>query len=127
MMNAPVFRVQEAARGDHAIARRIAEAAAAIAGIACIGGALAAYQAWLDRHFLPSFLLPRDLYVRVETSVRAALAVVGVLCVLFVRPRLGAIVARAPARTLHVAIAALIALAASEPVLRHIHLQPAEW
>ena len=122
-----MLHVHEASYRERSTARRIAETAATIAGIACVGCAVAANQSWLDRHFLPSFLLPRDLYVRLETSGRIALAVAGVLFAFLVRPRLGRIAARAPAKVLHVTVAAVVAVGATEPVLRRIHLQPAEW
>ena len=44
----------------------------ALLGSALVVGALAANQAWLDRHFLPSFFLPREWYVSIETAVRLA-------------------------------------------------------
>src|SRR5439155_1326122 len=46
---------------------------------------------------------------------------------LVARPRVGRLVARAPAGALHVAIAAVVALGAGELVLRRAHLRPAEW
>src|SRR5205814_2917865 len=51
-----------------------AELMVAAAGLALVIGAGAANQRWLDRHFLPSFIVPRDVYVRIETIVRAAAA-----------------------------------------------------
>jgi hypothetical protein len=95
----------------------------AAALLAC---ALGANQSWLDRHFLPSFLIPREWYVRLETSVRIAMATIGGLLVL-AAPRVGRFAARTPAQTLHIAIATLLALAVSEPALRRAHLGPAEW
>src|ERR1041384_6692412 len=43
-----------------------------ILGLLLVGAAAAANQAWLDRHFLPSFLVSRLAYVRLETGDRAA-------------------------------------------------------
>ena len=43
---------------------------------------LAANQAWLDRHFLPSFFLPRHWYVWIETGVRVVLAMAGLALML---------------------------------------------
>jgi hypothetical protein len=99
----------------------------ACVGVVLLIAASAANQAWLDRHFLPSFLLPHAWYVRIETGVRLALAAVGVALAFIVRRRAGQIVARMPARTVHVVIAAVLALGASELVLRRVHLRPAEW
>ena len=53
--------------------------AVTIGGIALVAAALAANQAWLDRHFMPSFLLPRPWYVRIETAVRVVIAAAGLL------------------------------------------------
>jgi hypothetical protein len=98
--------------------------------MACVGAvfivaALAANQPWLDRHFLPSFLLPHDVYVRIETGVRLTIAGLGVWIV--ARRAAWPSIARTPSRTLHVFAAAVLALGASELVLRHVHLRPAEW
>jgi hypothetical protein len=109
------------------LSRLLAEVAVASFGVALLATALLANQRWLDRHFLPSFFLTRQTYVLLETIVRVAMGVLGVLLALVVRPRIGRVVGRAPARVLHVAIAAVLALAASELVLRLVHLRPAEW
>jgi hypothetical protein len=109
------------------IAKLIAEITVGLAGVALVVGALAANQQWLDGHFLPSFFLPPRWYVRIETSVRVVLGLLGVWIAVFTRARAGHIAARAPARALHVTIAALLALCASELVLRTVHLRPAEW
>ena len=100
--------------------------------VASIGGALvvlavAANQRVLDRHFLPSFFLPRQWYVLLETVVRILMAVTGASLAILVRPRIGRFAARAPALTLHVTIAAVLALGASELTLRRLHLRPGEW
>jgi hypothetical protein len=98
-----------------------------VVGSALVVLALAANQPWLDRHFLPSFLLSRRAYVQIETLVRVAMAAVGASLALLVRPRIGRFVAHAPARALHIAIAAVLAIVASEPALRRVHLESAEW
>src|SRR3954468_18572376 len=109
------------------IAKLIAEITVGLAGVALVVGALAANQQWLDAHFLPSFFLPPRWYVRIETSVRVVLGLLGVWLAVFTRARAGHLAARAPSRALHVTIAALLALCASELVLRTVHLRPAEW
>jgi hypothetical protein len=109
------------------ITRVLTEIAIAAIGIAFIAGAIAANQEWLDRHFMPTFLLPHDTYVRIETGVRIGMVVFGVFLALVVRPRAGRFVAHVPARALSVTLAALLALGASEPILHRMHLQPAEW
>ena len=50
-------------------------------------GAFAANQRWLDQHFLPSWFLPRQWYVLIETLVRLVMAASGVSLALFARPR----------------------------------------
>jgi hypothetical protein len=109
------------------MARLLAESAVAAFGAALLAAALLANQRWLDRHFLPSFFLTRQTYVLLETIVRFVLGVLGVSFALVVRPRIGHAVGRTPSRLVHVAIAAALALAASELVLRRVHLRPAEW
>jgi hypothetical protein len=96
-------------------------------GLALIAGALAAGQFWLDRHFLPSFLLPRVWYVRIEASVRVALAVLGLLLIAGARPLASRLTRRTLWRALQIASAVALALAAGEAVLRRIRLGPAEW
>ena len=108
------------------IARVITEVVILTIAVVLLAGAIGANQSWLDRHFMPSFLFPHEWYVRVETSARVALAAVGAWLVL-VAPRVGRWAARAPAQTLHITIAAVLALGMSEPALRRAHLGPAEW
>ena len=114
-------------RPERRAARVIAEVGVASIGGALLACALAANQRWLDRHLLPSWVLPRHWYVLMETFVRLMMAAGGVSLALFSRPRVGDFAARAPARALHVAVAAVLALGASELVLRRVHLRAAEW
>ena len=58
-------------------------------GLALVVCAAAATQRWLDSHFLPSFYVPRNWYVRIETIVRLVTAAAGGLTFL-VRRRLAA-------------------------------------
>jgi hypothetical protein len=122
-----VSRLRHERRTEYTVARVLAESAATLLGIVLLATALLANQRWLDQHFLPSFFVTRQTYVLLETIARFAIAVLGGLLVLVVRPRLGRTAARTPARIFHVAIAAALALAASELVLRYAHLRPAEW
>jgi hypothetical protein len=115
------------ARGSaSSITRVLTEVVTLTIAVALVTCAIGANQQWLDRHFLPSFLFPREWYVRLETSARLALATIGALLVL-AAPRVGRFAARAPAQAVHVALAAILALAVSEPALRRAHLGPAEW
>jgi hypothetical protein len=100
--------------------------AIAVLGTALVIAALVANQQWLDRHFLPSFFLPRRWYVLIETSVRGAFLVAGVLLVvgrLHAARRLTA----APAAAVRIVAAAALAIGAGELALRAIHLRPTEW
>jgi hypothetical protein len=121
-----VFRVKEIARPDPSAARLTIEIAAAGLGIAFIAAAVAANQSWLDRHFLPSFFMPRHWYVRIESIVRGVIAGSGVWLA-FRRSRVARWTAHAPGTALRVVIAAVLAIAASELALRWIHLRPTEW
>jgi hypothetical protein len=108
-------------------ARVIAEIAVASIGGVLLACALVANQRFLDRHFVPSFFLPRHWYVVLETFGRLAMAILGALLVLVARPRTARFAERSPARALYVVVAVFLALGASELVLRHVHLRPAEW
>jgi hypothetical protein len=103
------------------------ELAIALPGLALIIAALAARQSWLDLHFLPSFLLPRSWYVRIEDAVRIALAVLGLMLMAGARTVAPRVTRRTVWRTLQIAAAIGLALAASEAVLRWVRLGPAEW
>ena len=108
-------------------ARLLAEILVASIGVALLACALGANQRWLDRHFVPSFFLPRHWYVVMETLVRLAMGIVGAWLALIARPRAGRFAARTPARAFQVVIALVLALGASELLLRYVHLRPAEW
>ena len=108
-------------------ARTAIETACVVLGLALVVAALAAAQPWLDQHFLPSFLLPRRAYVRLETACRIAMAISGALLATVGRAWIGRFVTRAPGLALSVAVAAVLAIAAAEPVLRRVHVQYAGW
>jgi hypothetical protein len=100
--------------------------------IASIGAGLVAaafvFNArWLDRHFLPSFFLPRRWYVLIHDAIRLTMAIVGGSLMLSARSIAGRLSAGVPRRALSVAVAAVLALGAGELVLRRVHLRPAEW
>lgn len=109
------------------LGRWIGEVTIASIGAALVACAIAANQQWLDKHFLPSFLMPREWYVRLETLARVLMMAAGLLLLFVVRPRVARFATRMPSRALHIVIAAVLALAVSEPVLRHMRLQPNEW
>ena len=79
-----------------------------------LAGALAADQAWFDRHFLPIFAFPRSFMVGAERVLRGCVVLTAVLLLLIRRPiarRLGRASAGGIAR---VVLAVVLALGASE-------------
>ena len=108
-------------------ARVILETAVASIGIALLACALIANQRFLDRHFVPSFFLPRHWYVVLQTSGRLAMAIVGTWLAFVGRRCAGRFAARTPAGALRILIAVVLAIGASELVLNRVHLRPAEW
>jgi hypothetical protein len=107
--------------------RTTVEAVLVVAGFALVAVALGATQSWLDQHFLPSFFLPRVWYVRIETTVRAALGAAGLLLAVVARSRVASIAAQAWGTVLGAAAAAALALAVSELALERVHLRPTNW
>ena len=105
----------------------VLEIAIAIAGGTLVFMALAANQPWLDRHFFPSFFMPRRWYVTVETGVRVMLAAIGVVVVIVLRPRIARLDVRQPGRAVPVVIAALLAAGAGELMLRATRMRPIGW
>lgn len=105
----------------------IVEITVASVGIALLVSAILANQRWLDTHFLPSWFVPHRWYVLIESSARVAMAAAGVSLALVVRPRAGRLIASAQAHVVRSAVAACLALGASEMVLRRVHLRAAEW
>jgi hypothetical protein len=95
-------------------------------GIALVAGAIAANQQWLDRHFLPSFFVTRAWYVRAETIVRVAMAVVGA-ALIGAAAQVGRFVAQTPGRAAAVALAAVLAIGAGEVALRWAPPRPLGW
>jgi hypothetical protein len=119
--------VREPHVSKHVAARVIAEIVVASVGVAFLVCAIVANQRFLDRHFVPSFFLPRHWYVVLETFGRLVMAALGAWLVTVVRSRAGRFASRAPARALQVVIATVLALWASNLTLRVVHLRPAEW
>jgi hypothetical protein len=102
-----------------------AEAAIAIAGVLLLAGAMLAEQNWWDRHFMPVFFFSHDKYVLGERLARLTCAVAGMALIIFIRPMIGRLVGRMPARelvagTARILLAIGLAIVASELVLdRH--------
>jgi hypothetical protein len=107
--------------------RRVAELALGSIGVALVVCAIVFDQTFLDKHFLPSFLIPRDWYVLIETSARASIASIGMLLALVLRKPLARATARRPALAIGVAIAVVLALVASDAALSRVRVRPAGW
>jgi hypothetical protein len=118
--------MEAVARRDRSAALLIVEIATAGVGVALVVAAVAANQSWLDRHFLPSFFIPRHWYVLIETIVRVVVGAAGV-SIASARRRLARLMLRAPGTTFRVVVAAVLAIATSELTLRWIHPRPTEW
>jgi hypothetical protein len=108
--------------------RRISAASVvvAIAGGALAIAAIAATQAWLDRHFLPSFFLPRRWFVAIYAIVRVSILLFGLALV----ARARSVAVRLTALSwpaVHVAIAAALALVAGEFVLERTSIRTGSW
>src|SRR5215470_553742 len=112
---------------SHIGARVTAEIVVAAIGGAFLACAIVANQRFLDRHFVPSFFLPRHSYVALETFGRVVVGAAGVWLMAGVRSRAGRFAGRSPSRALHVVIATVLALGASNLMLRRVHLRPTEW
>lgn len=108
-------------------ARVLAEVVVALIGAVLLVCVVVANQAWLDRHFVPSFFLPRHTYVVLETCGRIFMAILGTWLVFVARPRVGRFASQMPRRTLEIVISIALALVASDVLLRYVHLRPVEW
>src|SRR6266496_1995206 len=107
--------------------RVVAETTVACVGFTLLSCAFMVNQRFRDRHFVPSFFLPRQWYVVIQTSARLIMAFAGTWLALVARPHAGRFAARAPAGALRIVIAVVLALGASELVLNRVHLRPGEW
>jgi len=99
-------------------------------GIALLAFAWVADHPWLDRHFLPSFVVSRGAFVLIASLARAVTAMLG-LALALGGPRIGRFVARVPAGRLAADIASIVlaitlALGTSELVLRRTFGHAAE-
>lgn len=103
------------------------ETVVALLGILLLGCALIANQRFLDKHFVPSFFLPRNWYVMIQTVARLAMAIVGGWLAFIARSWVGRFAARTPGRLLQSCGAVLMALLISELALSHVLMRPGEW
>src|SRR4051812_47221281 len=93
--------------------RRTAEVSLLVIGGALVLAALAANQAWLDRHILPSFFLPHHWYAVIEAATRIAFAAIGLTLAILRRP-VARVFAANPSAFAYALLAAVLALLASE-------------
>jgi hypothetical protein len=104
---------------------RRAEMAVAGFAVLLLGGALAADQAWFDRHFLPIFALQRSAMITAEQGLRGFVILASVLLLLvFRRPIAGLLSCATASGIVRVVLAAVLALAAVELTLRIHPLYP---
>jgi hypothetical protein len=99
----------------------------AVAGFAILllGGALAADQAWFDRHFLPIFAIQRPVMIAAEQGLRGFVILTAILFLLVCRRPIALLLGRATAGgILRVALAAALALGTYELILRVRPLHP---
>ena len=104
--------------------RVVSELSIALIGIAFVVGAVLANHSWFERHFLPTFFAPFEVYTVGVQVGRVVVAGLGVALILHARPRFGRFVERRTARQLaadvvRIAVAVLLALGMSEWALRH--------
>jgi len=130
-MSAPEPRLSDSERATPA--RKFPTLARAVElGVGAVGVALmvlgvGANRRWLDHHVLPSFLLSRDVLVTIEAIVRVALAAVGAWTVAVARPAAGRVMRSAPGVAVSTAAAIVLAILASEPLLRQLDVRPVGW
>src|SRR5438132_11241511 len=94
------------------------EIAIACVGCALIAAAVAADQAWFDRHFLPSFWKAREDIVRDQRLIRIGIAIAGAFIVFVLRRPFARTLAKERLYLITIPIAILLAIATSEAMLR---------
>jgi hypothetical protein len=102
---------------------KIANGAVGAAGLALIVLAAAAGQGWTERHFLPAWAWSWDVQLRILLVLRILAALIGLLLILFVGPRLARGMAAGRGReiafgSLSALLAVIAAFGATEAVLR---------
>src|SRR5258708_29399375 len=104
----------------------LGEAVTAVAGVTLLVGGIILDEAWLDRHFLPSFVWSHNDYLIVEWIVRGMMLALGIVLTILARRRIGRYLAETPDRAASSALAIVLALGASELALRFIHVRASE-
>jgi hypothetical protein len=98
----------------------------AVAGLALIGAAIAADQAWLNRHFLPGFFVTAGKYVVMLFRARATVAILGALLVFVVRRPLARLLVRNPRLAFQTVVAVVLSFVTAEMILRRQSFRAAE-
>ena len=93
---------------------RVVEWIVAVIGCAIVAIAIAADQAWFDRHFLPGFFFTRADYVRVEWIARIAAMLAGAALAIVLRRPLARRLSAHPDRFFSAAIAVVLAFFCAE-------------
>ncbi len=111
-------------QSERLAARLLTEVLVTSIGIALVVCAVLADHSWFMRHFLPTFFAPFEIYVVGAQLGRIALAALGISVALLLRPRVGRLVVRKPARQIaadvsRILVAVMLALGMSEWALRH--------
>src|SRR4051812_44869373 len=115
-------RVRKDQAGAQAILARSISLAIAAIGVLLLAGALAANQAWLDRHFLPLFFYSHEKFVLEENLARLGAGAMGIALIVLIRPAADRLMRRAPPREVlaaafRIVVAVGLALLASELLL----------
>ena len=93
--------------------------------ILLLGGALAADQAWFDRHFLPIFAIQRPVMIAAEQGLRGFVILAATILLLICRRPIALLLSRATVGgILRVALAVALALGTAELILRVHPLHP---
>jgi hypothetical protein len=93
--------------------------------ILLLGGALAADQAWFDRHFLPIFAVQHSVMIALEQGLRGFVSLTAILLLLVWRRPIARLLSRATvAGILRVVLAGALALGTVELILRVHPLHP---
>jgi hypothetical protein len=97
-----------------------------VAGLALLllGGALAADQAWFDRHFLPIFAMQHSAMVAAERGLRGFVILTAILLLLVSRPVARLLSGVSMGGILRIAFACVLALGTVELILRVHPLYP---
>jgi len=94
-------------------------------GVLLLGGALAADQAWFDRHFLPIFAIQHSTMIAAEQGLRGFIILMAIMLLLLCRRPIARLLSRATiGGTLRVVLAAALALGTYELILRVRPLHP---